>query len=64
MERDREAGAPLPQELETVAGALKQAGVPCDLAGTEIGSTIFANMPGDGSARSPGRSGRSSPTAA
>ena len=51
MERDREAGAPLPQELETVAGALKQAGVPCDLAGTEIGSTIFANMPGDGSAR-------------
>ncbi|NBI11288.1 hydratase [Colidextribacter sp. OB.20] len=51
MERDREAGAPLPGELTAVAAALEKAGVSCDLAHTEIGSTIFANMPGDGSAR-------------
>ena len=51
MERDRETGSPLPEEIGAVAAALKKAGVPCDLAGTEIGSTIFANMPGDGSAR-------------
>ena len=51
IERDREAGAPLPEEITAVAEALKKAGVACDPANTEIGSTIFANMPGDGSAR-------------
>ncbi len=51
MEQDREAGSPLSGELAAVAAALEKAGVPCDLAHTEIGSAIFANMPGDGSAR-------------
>ncbi|MCM1148544.1 MAG: hydratase [Butyricicoccus sp.] len=51
IERDREAGAALPDEIAAVAAALEKAGVSCDLPNTEIGSTIFANMPGDGSAR-------------
>ena len=51
MERDREAGLPLPQEVMDVYAALEKAGLSCDPAGTVVGSTIFANMPGDGSAR-------------
>ena len=50
-ERTREAGEPLPQEIIDVYTALENAGLTCDPAGTVIGSTIFANMPGDGSAR-------------
>ena len=51
IERDREAGAAVSAEVAAVAEALEKAGVPCDPANTEIGSAIFANMPGDGSAR-------------
>ncbi|MGX8704983.1 MAG: hydratase, partial [bacterium] len=51
IERDRRAGKGLPEEIENVYIILTQAGVPNDPAHTDIGSTIFANMPGDGSAR-------------
>jgi len=51
IERDREAGKALPEEVLAVYAALDKAGVKNDPAGTDIGSTIFANMPGDGSAR-------------
>ncbi len=51
MERDREAEKELPEELGTVYGALEKSGLAVDPAHTEIASTIFANMPGDGSAR-------------
>jgi aconitate hydratase len=37
--------------VQAVYAALVRAGVPCDPAGTVVGSTIYANMPGDGSAR-------------
>ena len=50
-ERDRQAGKALPPEVLAVYDALKKAGIPCDPAVTDYGSTIFANMPGDGSAR-------------
>jgi len=50
-ERDREAGNGLPEEILQVYAALEKAGVACDAANTVVGSTIFANMPGDGSAR-------------
>ncbi|MBE6964294.1 MAG: hydratase [Ruminococcaceae bacterium] len=50
-ERDREAGKALPAEILQVYAALEKAGVACDAANTVVGSTIFANMPGDGSAR-------------
>ena len=51
IERDREAGKALPGEVMKVYEALTKAGVANDPANTDIGSTIFANMPGDGSAR-------------
>jgi len=51
IERDREAGKALPEEVLNVYVALTKAGVKNDPAHTDIGSTIFANMPGDGSAR-------------
>ena len=51
IERDREAGKALPEEVLNVYAALTKAGVKNDPAHTDIGSTIFANMPGDGSAR-------------
>ncbi|MCD7838723.1 MAG: hydratase [Clostridiales bacterium] len=51
IERDRQAGKELPEEVQAVYAALTAAGVPNDPANTDIGSTIFANMPGDGSAR-------------
>ena len=50
IERDREAGKALPEEVMKVYEALTKAGVANDPANTDIGSTIFANMPGDGSA--------------
>ncbi len=50
-ERAREAGLPLPAEITAVYRALEKAGLCCDPEGTVIGSTIYANMPGDGSAR-------------
>lgn len=51
IERDRQAGKDLPAEVLAVYEALKKAGIESDPANTDIGSTIFANMPGDGSAR-------------
>ncbi len=51
IERDREEGKELPGEIQQVYDALQAAGLDVDPAHTEIGSTIFANMPGDGSAR-------------
>ncbi len=51
IERDREEGKELPGEIQRVYDALEAAGLDVDPANTEIGSTIFANMPGDGSAR-------------
>ena len=51
QERDREAGKGLTDEVKAVYAALTAAGVKNDPEGTDLGSTIFANMPGDGSAR-------------
>lgn len=51
IERDRQAGKGLPEEVKQVYAALTAAGIENDPENTDIGSTIFANMPGDGSAR-------------
>ena len=51
IERDREAGKALPKEIMDVYAALDAAGIANDPKNTDVGSTIFANMPGDGSAR-------------
>ena len=51
IERDRRAGQTLPPEIQKVYEALTAAGVANDPLNTDIGSTIYANMPGDGSAR-------------
>lgn len=51
LEEKRAAGT-VPEELASVYEALSQAGIGnVDPAGTEIGSSIYANKPGDGSAR-------------
>lgn len=51
QERDREAGKGLSDEVKAIYAALTAAGIKNDPENTDIGSTIFANMPGDGSAR-------------
>ncbi len=51
IERDREKGKDLPEEIKKVYDALTSAGIAVVPKNTEIGSAIFANMPGDGSAR-------------
>ena len=51
MERDRRAGKGLTDEVRAVYAALEKAGLKVDPEGTDLGSAIFANMPGDGSAR-------------
>ena len=51
IERDREAGKGLCDEVKAVYTALKNAGIDCSPDDTVVGSTIYANMPGDGSAR-------------
>ena len=51
MERDRRAGKDLTEEVQAVYAALRKAGLTVDPENTDLGSTIFANMPGDGSAR-------------
>ena len=51
MERDRQAGKGLTEEVQAVYAALSKAGLTVDPENTDLGSTIFANMPGDGSAR-------------
>ncbi len=50
VELDREAGKDLPEEVKAVYAALEKV-VAVDPAKTVIGSTIYANKPGDGSAR-------------
>ena len=51
VERDRESGKGLCDEVAAVYSALKKAGIACRPEETVVGSTIYANMPGDGSAR-------------
>ena len=51
IERARRAGEALPADILAVYAALEKAGVPVQPNDTDIGSAIFANMPGDGSAR-------------
>ncbi len=51
IERDRRRDGTLPEEVKDVYAALKKAGLSADPEHTDIGSAIFANMPGDGSAR-------------
>ena len=51
QERNRRAGKGLTEEVKAVYAALKNAGLTVDPEGTDLGSAIFANMPGDGSAR-------------
>ena len=51
IERDRRRDGTLPEEVKSVYAALQRAGLSADPANTDIGSAIFANMPGDGSAR-------------
>ena len=51
MERDRRDGKGLPEEVRAVYAALAKAGVACRPEETDLGSAIYANMPGDGSAR-------------
>ena len=51
IESERQAGKELPEEVQDVYAALKKAGIETDPMHTDIGSAIFANMPGDGSAR-------------
>ncbi len=51
IERDRRAGRGLPDEISRVYDALEKTGLSVDRNGTNIGSAIYANCPGDGSAR-------------
>ena len=50
LEDERLAGA-IPAEIAAVYAALEKAGCKADPAATNIGSAIYANKPGDGSAR-------------
>ena len=51
VETAREQGEALPEDVQAVYAALTRAGVASNPAATVIGSTIYANKPGDGSAR-------------
>ena len=51
IERDRRDGKGIPEEIKNVYEALSAAGIANYPERTDIGSAIFANMPGDGSAR-------------
>ncbi len=50
-ERRRRQGAALSDEVQSVYAALEKAGIEVQPATTDIGSAIYAKMPGDGSAR-------------
>ena len=50
-DRERIASGRVADEVMAVYDALRKFGLSVDPSGTNIGSTIFANMPGDGSAR-------------
>ncbi|BEU88831.1 hydratase [Selenomonas sp. TAMA-11512] len=51
IERARQRSEALPDEVKAVYAALENAGIRVSPETTDIGSTIYANMPGDGSAR-------------
>ena len=51
MERARVAEGKLSEEVLSVCVDLRQAGIAVDPLHTDLGSAIYANMPGDGSAR-------------
>ncbi len=51
LDRVRQAGNGLSEEVRRVYDALEAAGLQVDPEGTDIGSAIYAVMPGDGSAR-------------
>ena len=51
LEKNREAGKATGDEVASVYEALKTSGLNVDPANTVIASTIYANKPGDGSAR-------------
>ena len=51
IESDRQAGEGLPEEICNVYETLSGEGLNVNPEATDIGSAIFANMPGDGSAR-------------
>jgi len=51
LDRVRQAGKGLSEEVRRVYDALEAAGLQVDPEGTDIGSAIYAVMPGDGSAR-------------
>lgn len=50
-DRDRRAGKGLSDEVKAVYAALNKAGIANGPEHTDLGSTIFANMSGDGSPR-------------
>ena len=50
-DRDRRSGKGLSVEIQSVYAALEKAGLSVEPKNTDIGSALFANMPGDGSAR-------------
>lgn len=50
-DRDRREGKALNEEIRAVYAALESAGMTIAPDSTDIGSAIYANMPGDGSAR-------------
>ena len=50
-DRERIASGDIPAEIMKVYEQLEAAGLSCDPENTDIGSTIFAMSPGDGSAR-------------
>lgn len=50
-DRDRRRGAVPDGEYAEAYQTLRKAGIVCDPRNTNIGSTIYASMPGDGSAR-------------
>ena len=50
IDEARKAGV-IDEELETVLKALKEAGIDIDINNTNVGSSIYAHKPGDGSAR-------------
>ena len=50
LDEERKAGT-VPAEVQAVYDALAKAGVQADPKATNVGSAVFANKPGDGSAR-------------
>ena len=51
LEQAREAGEPVDTTVQSVCETLRASGLSVDPQNTVIASTIYANKPGDGSAR-------------